>query len=94
MASLGRPAEGRLICTATDKADIMLTSMGLELAIGVILALTGAGSGILAVPAHVLGVRQSVAQAGPVGLLAVGMAAALGTLLGLQGARCVTGLPC
>lgn len=94
MASLGRPAEGRLISTATDKTDIMLTSMKLELAVGVILALTGAGSGILAVPALVLGLHQSVAQAGPVGLLAVGMAAALGALFGLQGARCVTGLPC
>ena len=62
----------------------MLTSLGLGLVIGVILALTGAGGGILAVPALVFGVHQSVAQAGPVGLLAVGMAAALGALLGLR----------
>jgi uncharacterized membrane protein YfcA len=62
----------------------MLTNLGLGLAIGVILALTGAGGGILAVPALVFGAGQSVAQAGPVGLLAVGMAAALGAVLGLR----------
>ena len=62
----------------------MLTSLGLGVAIGVILALTGAGGGILAVPALVFGVRLGMAQAGPVGLLAVGMAAALGAVLGLR----------
>ncbi|GAC1419456.1 MAG: hypothetical protein NVSMB6_21420 [Burkholderiaceae bacterium] len=40
--------------------------------------------GILAVPALVFGAHQRVAQAGPVGLLAVGMAAALGAVLGLR----------
>lgn len=62
----------------------MLTNALLGLLIGVILALTGAGGGILAVPALVFGAHQSVAQAGPVGLLAVGMAAALGAVLGLR----------
>lgn len=62
----------------------MLTNTLLGLVIGVILALTGAGGGILAVPALVFGAHQSVAQAGPVGLLAVGMAAALGAVLGLR----------
>lgn len=62
----------------------MLTNLGLGLAIGIVLALTGAGGGILAVPALVFGAHQSVAQAGPVGLLAVGMAAALGAILGLR----------
>lgn len=62
----------------------MLTNALLGLAIGVILALTGAGGGILAVPALVFGAHQSVAQAGPIGLLAVGMAAALGAVLGLR----------
>ena len=62
----------------------MLTYLSLGLAIGVILALTGAGGGILAVPTLVFGAQQSVAQAGPVGLLAVGMAAALGAVLGLR----------
>lgn len=62
----------------------MLTNTLLGLVIGIILALTGAGGAILAVPALVFGAHQSVAQAGPVGLLAVGMAAALGAVLGLR----------
>lgn len=62
----------------------MVTNLFLGLLIGIILALTGAGGGILAVPLLVFGAQQSVAQAGPVGLLAVGMAAALGALLGLR----------
>lgn len=62
----------------------MLISLTLGLMIGVILALTGAGGGILAVPLLVFGLHMGVAQAGPIGLLAVGMAAALGALLGLR----------
>ncbi|MBC7453164.1 MAG: sulfite exporter TauE/SafE family protein, partial [Massilia sp.] len=45
---------------------------------------TGAGGGILAVPLLVFGIRMELAQAGPIGLLAVGMAAALGAVLGLR----------
>lgn len=62
----------------------MLTGLCLGLVIGIILALTGAGGGILAVPLLVFGAHQSVAQAGPISLLAVGMAAALGAVLGLR----------
>lgn len=62
----------------------MLIELGLGVVVGIILALTGAGGGILAVPLLIFGAQQSVAQAGPVGLLAVGMAAALGTILGLR----------
>lgn len=62
----------------------MLTILALGLIIGIILALTGAGGGILAVPALVFGAHLSMAQAGPVGLLAVGLAAALGAVLGLK----------
>lgn len=62
----------------------MLISVGLGLVIGLILALTGAGGGILAVPLLVFGVGIGVAQAGPIGLLAVGLAASLGALLGLR----------
>lgn len=62
----------------------MLTVLGLGLVVGVILALTGAGGGILAVPLLVFGIGMSVAEAGPIGLLAVGMAAALGAVLGLR----------
>lgn len=62
----------------------MLIALGLGLVVGVILALTGAGGGILAVPLLVFGLQMGVAQAGPIGLLAVGMAAALGAILGLR----------
>lgn len=59
-------------------------SLALGLAVGIILALTGAGGGILAVPLLVFGAGIGIAQAGPIGLLAVGMAALLGALLGLR----------
>jgi len=62
----------------------MLTSLALGLVVGLILALTGAGGGILAVPMLVFGTGIGVADAGPIGLLAVGMAAALGAVLGLR----------
>lgn len=62
----------------------MITSFGLGLIVGVILALTGAGGGILAVPLLIFGAHLDVAEAGPIGLLAVGMAAALGATLGLK----------
>lgn len=63
----------------------MVTSAALGLMIGVPLALTGAGAGagILAVPLLVFGVHLGVAQAGPIALMAVGMAAGSGALLGL-----------
>jgi hypothetical protein len=61
-----------------------MLSLALGLVVGIILALTGAGGGILAVPLLVFGVGIGVAEAGPIGLLAVGMAAVLGALLGLR----------
>ena len=67
---------------------MVLISVGLGLIVGVILGLTGAGGGILAVPLLVFGVGLSVAEAGPIGLLAVGMAAALGAGLGLKAGNC------
>ncbi|MGB9988553.1 sulfite exporter TauE/SafE family protein [Massilia sp. SM-13] len=62
----------------------MMIPLSLGLAIGMILALTGAGGGILAVPLLVFGAHIGVAQAAPAGLMAVGMAAALGAILGLR----------
>jgi uncharacterized protein len=62
----------------------MLLSLALGLVVGIILALTGAGGGILAVPLLVFGVGIGVADAGPIGLMAVGMAAVLGAMLGLR----------
>lgn len=62
----------------------MVMSILLGVLVGVVMGLTGAGGGILAVPLLVFGMHLTVAEAGPVGLLAVGTAAAVGTLLGLK----------
>jgi len=62
----------------------MIMVLLLGLTVGVILALTGAGGGILAVPLLVFGAGLSMAEAGPIGLLAVGLAAALGAVMGLK----------
>lgn len=61
-----------------------LLGAGLGAIIGAVLALTGAGGGILAVPLLVFGLGLSIVEAAPVGLLAVGMAAAVGAVLGLR----------
>jgi uncharacterized protein len=55
--------------------------------VGIILALTGAGGAILAVPLLVFGLGLEVAQAAPIGLLAVGLSAGLGALLALREGR-------
>ena len=52
--------------------------------IGLVLALTGAGGGVLAIPVLVFGLHLPVQQAAPVGLVAVGLAATLGAVLGLN----------
>jgi uncharacterized membrane protein YfcA len=62
----------------------MLTSLLLGLVVGLVLALTGAGGGILAVPLLVFGTSIRIAEAGPIGLMAVGMAAGLGAIIGLK----------
>jgi len=52
--------------------------------VGLLLALTGAGGGILAVPLLVFALHLGVADAAPIGLLAVGLAAAMAATLGLR----------
>lgn len=64
--------------------DTQLLGGGLGALIGAILALTGAGGGILAVPLLVFGLGLSMVEAAPVGLLAVGLASAVGAVLGLR----------
>ncbi|MGY4493659.1 sulfite exporter TauE/SafE family protein [Pseudomonas sp. TE3610] len=61
-----------------------MLAMLLGMVIGVVLGLTGAGGGILAVPALVLGLGWPMTQAAPVALLAVGAAAAVGAIDGLR----------
>ena len=52
--------------------------------VGIVMGLTGAGGGILAVPLLVLGLHLTVAEAGSVGMLAVGTSATVGAILGLK----------
>ena len=54
------------------------------LSIGCLLGLTGAGGGILAVPALMLSQSWSIQQAAPVGLLAITISALVGTIEGLS----------
>lgn len=62
----------------------MLLASVLGLLMGLVMGLTGAGGGILGVPALVLGLGLSMTQAAPVSLLAVGAAAAVGAIDGLR----------
>jgi len=52
--------------------------------VGLVLALSGAGGGIIAVPLLVFGLHLPMVEAAPVGLIAVGLAATLGAALGLR----------
>lgn len=52
--------------------------------VGLALGLTGAGGGIVAVPLLMVGAGLALPQASPIALLAVGMAACVGTGLGLR----------
>lgn len=58
----------------------MIVSLALGAMIGALLGLTGAGGGILAVPAIVVGMGWPMQQATPVALIAVAFSAAIGAL--------------
>ena len=62
----------------------MLVSLVLGVLVGAVLSLTGAGGGILAVPALVVGLGWSMQQAAPVALIAVAGAASIGALEGFR----------
>ena len=63
--------------------DWSLISVAIGLFIGLVLALTGAGGSILAIPLLMLGLHLSLQQAAPIALLAVLLAAIIGTIQGL-----------
>ena len=65
----------------------MLIAALLGALVGGVLALTGAGAGVLAIPLLVLVLHQPMAQAAPVSLLAVGLAAAIGAIRGWRQGR-------
>lgn len=62
----------------------LYVALSLGLAVGAILALTGAGGAIIAVPLLVFGLGLPIAEASPVALLAVAFAAFVGALMGLR----------
>jgi uncharacterized membrane protein YfcA len=64
--------------------SILTGSVVLGALVGLILALTGAGGAILAVPLLLFLLHLGVAQAAPVALLAVGLSAAVGAVIGLR----------
>lgn len=64
--------------------DASLVSIVLGLFAGLVLALTGAGGSILAIPLLAFGLNLSMAQAAPIGLLAVMLASGIGAVQGLQ----------
>ena len=66
---------------------VLAVSAALGACVGLILGLTGAGGAIMAVPLLVFGLHLQVAQAAPIALLAVGLAAALGAALGLRAGK-------
>jgi uncharacterized protein len=63
---------------------MLILALTLGALIGIVLGLTGAGGGILAVPALTLVLGWSMTQAAPIALLAVGGAAAIGALHGFK----------
>jgi uncharacterized membrane protein YfcA len=63
---------------------VPLLAPAFGLVVGLVLALTGAGGAIIGVPLLVFGLHMSLVEAGPVGLLAVALAASLGAMLGLR----------
>ncbi len=60
--------------------------------VGLIQALSGAGGGILAVPLLVFGLHLPMQQTAPAGLMAAGLAAAVGAALTRRQGRAILGL--
>ena len=67
-----------------EQQAIQITSALLGSLVGIILALTGAGGAIIAVPLLIFGLHLAVAEAAPIALLAVGSSAAIGAMLALK----------
>ena len=63
---------------------MLIIALTLGSFVGLVLGLTGAGGGILAVPALTLGLGWSMTQASPIALLAVACAAAIGSIDGIR----------
>ena len=64
--------------------EIQLISIGLGLFVGFVLALSGAGGSIFAIPLLMFGLHLNLTQAAPIALLAVMSAASVGAIQGLN----------
>jgi uncharacterized protein len=64
--------------------DLIVIGVALGIFVGVLLGLTGAGGAILSVPLLGFFLHLTVAEAAPIGLLAVSLSAGLGAYLGLR----------
>ena len=64
--------------------ELALTAALPGIGVGLILGITGAGGAVLAVPALVLLLGLPISQAAPIALIAVGISAAVGALIGLK----------
>lgn len=73
----------QMIADCLMVADWSFISVGIGLFIGLVLALTGAGGSILAIPLLMFGLHLSLQQAAPIALLAVLLAAIIGVIQGL-----------
>ncbi len=69
--------------------EIVLISLMLGAVTGFILALTGAGGAIIAIPLLVFGLSLSMAQAAPIALLAVALSAAIAAYLAFSSLKIV-----
>ena len=70
-----------------DAASINISNMFIFIIgifIGIVLGLTGAGGGILAVPALISSMNLTMQEAAPIALIAVAVSASVGTFEGLQ----------
>lgn len=91
-SAVGQPALTDRISPFTDKCAKVHrrtdwnTAMAILLGslVGLILGLTGAGGGVLAVPALTMGLGLSLTDAAPVSLIAIAVAALLGAVSGLR----------
>jgi len=69
--------------------EIVLISLMLGAVTGFILALTGAGGAIIAIPLLVFGLNLSMTQAAPIALLAVALSAAIAAYLAFSNLKIV-----
>jgi hypothetical protein len=65
-------------------SQFQIISILLGTFVGIVLALTGAGGAIIAIPLLVFGLHLGLLQAAPIGLLAVMLAAGMAALMGLR----------